>query len=1135
MRLSVWAVGRRFLNLTVVLSLLLAFLPAGVRSVSALSTTVVISQVYGGGGNSGAVYTHDFIELFNRGASAVSLSGWSVQYTSAAGTGNFGSATNLITPLAGTLAPGQYLLIQEATNAAVGAPLPTPDVTDATPINMSGTGGKVALVNTITPLGCNGGSTPCSPAALATVVDLIGWDGANFFEGSGPAPATTNATAALRVNGGCQETDDNSADFVAGAPTPRNTASPFHSCGGGDQPPMVASTDPAGAATDAALDASITVNFSEPVNLSGAWFDISCATSGGHTAAVSGGPQSFVLDPDSDFANSDSCTVTVVAAQVSDQDSDDPPDTMDADYVWSFTTLAPPPPPALIHEIQGAGHISPKNGQGVSSVPGIVTALRTSGSTRGFYLQDPNPDADPATSEGIFVFTGSSSNPATLVAVGDALTVGGQVSEFRPGGASSTNLTITEIVSPVISLVSSGNPLPAPVVLGTGGQVPPAQVIEDDASGDVETSGVFDPTSDGIDFYESLEGMLAQVNDAVATGPTSDFGSNREISVLGDNGANAAVRTTRGGIIVRPADFNPERIILNDLIAGGPLLPPVNVGDSFPGTTLGVIDYSFGNFKLEVITLPALVSGGLAPEVTAAPGLYELAAGTLNVENLDANDPQDKFDALAGFIVHNLQSPDLLAVEEIQDNNGPTNDPIVDASLTFDRLISAVQAAGGPVYDYSQIDPVDDEDGGEPGGNIRVGFLFRSDRGLSFIERPGGSSTAATSVVAGSGGPELSFSPGRIDPTNAAFTTSRKPLAGEFSYYGHKLFAVANHFNSKGGDQPLFGRFQPPTRSTEVQRNQQAQVVNDFVDAILAVDPNAGVIVLGDFNDFEFSDALNTLKGSVLFDLVETLPQAERYTYVFEGNSQALDHTLLSGGLFNSRPFEYDVVHVNSEFSAQASDHEPQVTRLTINDPPTVSAGGPYSVVEGSSVLVTALGSDFEGGALTYAWDLDNNSSFETPGQSVSFSAPVNSAPATRTIRVQATDPGGLSAVASTTVNILYLFSGFFAPVDNPPVLNSVNSGRLIPIKFSLGGDRGLNIFAPGYPKSEKIACTTSAPLDDIEETLTGGSSGLQYDPATGQYTYVWKTEKGWANTCRKLILKLNDGTEHIALFKFTK
>ena len=160
---------RTLLNLLVVVALVLSIvsLALPIRVVQAVSPDIVISQVYGGGGNSGGIYTNDFVELFNRGTTTVSLDGWSVQYTSAAGTGNFGSATNLITPLSGSLAPGQYLLVQEAAGANVFAPLPTPDVTDTTPINMAAGGGKVALVNTTTPLGCNGVANTCTPSRLS--------------------------------------------------------------------------------------------------------------------------------------------------------------------------------------------------------------------------------------------------------------------------------------------------------------------------------------------------------------------------------------------------------------------------------------------------------------------------------------------------------------------------------------------------------------------------------------------------------------------------------------------------------------------------------------------------------------------------------------------------------------------------------------------------------------------------------------------------------------------------------------------------------------------------------------------------------------------------------------------------------
>lgn len=195
------------------------------QPVQAVSPDIVISQVYGGGGNSGAPYTNDFVELFNRGATTVSLSGWSVQYASATGAGNFGS--NPIALLSGSLSPGQYYLVQLA-GGSTGAPLPTPDA--AGTANMAGASGKVALVNTTTGLACNGGSTSCSPEQLAQIIDLVGYGSANFFEGSGAAPAASNTTAVFRANNGCTDTDNNAADFVTGVPMPRNTASPLSPC-----------------------------------------------------------------------------------------------------------------------------------------------------------------------------------------------------------------------------------------------------------------------------------------------------------------------------------------------------------------------------------------------------------------------------------------------------------------------------------------------------------------------------------------------------------------------------------------------------------------------------------------------------------------------------------------------------------------------------------------------------------------------------------------------------------------------------------------------------------------------------------------------------------------------------------------
>lgn len=194
---------------------------------------VVISQVYGGGGNAGSVYTNDFIELFNSSDSPVDLAGWSVQYASATG------SSWQVTSLSGTLAPGQYYLVQQGAGAGGTTPLPTPDATGN--INMSGTAGKVALVSSTTAL---------TGTCVTGVVDLVGFGTtASCFEGNGRTPAPSNTNAVLRANGGCTDTDNNDADFATGLPNPRNTSSPTQSC--------IACAAPSNAATVLSLTAAI--------------------------------------------------------------------------------------------------------------------------------------------------------------------------------------------------------------------------------------------------------------------------------------------------------------------------------------------------------------------------------------------------------------------------------------------------------------------------------------------------------------------------------------------------------------------------------------------------------------------------------------------------------------------------------------------------------------------------------------------------------------------------------------------------------------------------------------------------------------------------------------------------------------
>ncbi len=221
----------KLLNLVLVFVFVFSALGLTPKPLQAMTVDLRISQVYGGGGNTGAPYTHDFIEIFNAGQAPVSLDGLSLQYASPTGTGLFGANATMLTELPDVmLLPGQYFLVQEA-GGSTGDPLPTPDLIDDSPIAMGASNGKVVLATGITSLGCNGYSTPCDADQLARIIDLVGYGTANFYEGSDPAPALSNTTAGFRAGEGCTDTDDNAADFTADTPSPRNSASPLNMCG----------------------------------------------------------------------------------------------------------------------------------------------------------------------------------------------------------------------------------------------------------------------------------------------------------------------------------------------------------------------------------------------------------------------------------------------------------------------------------------------------------------------------------------------------------------------------------------------------------------------------------------------------------------------------------------------------------------------------------------------------------------------------------------------------------------------------------------------------------------------------------------------------------------------------------------
>jgi hypothetical protein len=241
----------RRIAVLVLCAILLACGLVAVPIAQSASPDVVVSQVYAGGGNSGATFANDFVELYNRGSSAVDVSGWTIQYASAAGT------TWQATALTGSIAPGRHYLVQLASAGAVGSALPTPDATGST--NLAVSGGKVAVVRDASPLACGASAGSCS--AVTSIADLIGYGAAADFEGSGAAPSLDSTTAAVRGAEGCADTDANPTDFTAAAPAPRNSSTAATTCG--VEPPPAGGVSQS-AAVDIDIQAVLSIALERP-------------------------------------------------------------------------------------------------------------------------------------------------------------------------------------------------------------------------------------------------------------------------------------------------------------------------------------------------------------------------------------------------------------------------------------------------------------------------------------------------------------------------------------------------------------------------------------------------------------------------------------------------------------------------------------------------------------------------------------------------------------------------------------------------------------------------------------------------------------------------------------------------------
>ncbi|HEX5355258.1 MAG TPA: ExeM/NucH family extracellular endonuclease [Aquabacterium sp.] len=757
----------------------------------ASSTGLVISQIYGGGGaTSGSpTYKSDYVELFNAGSTAVNLSGLSLQYASSTGTGNFSGNTVVTLPNA-TVQAGQYFLVSLATSSSVGAALPvTVDFAGSTGLNISATAGKLALVNGTTGLTCNGGSTACNAAQLAQIVDLVGYGAANFYEGTGAAPAPSATAAILRAGNGCTDSNVNAADFTAGTPSPRNTSTTVLLCSG---------------------------------------------TGGGGSGGNNGGGSTGPL--------------------------------------------------TSIHDIQGSGATSPLIGQTINT-SGVVTKVNNN----GFFLQEPNADTNPSTSEGIYVFTST----APTVSVGQAITLSGKVAEFNTGA--STNAltaahTVTELSSPTnITVTSSGNSI-TPTVITL-----PATEAQ----------------------LEAVEGMLVTVNTQLTASQNYFQGRYGQVTLSAAGRLEKPTNKFRPGSAdaINMAASNAQRQILLD--DGSSLQNPnptpyiganntLRAGDTVDSLT-GVIDY------------------GLSTSDNTGLASYKIHP-TAPVAFTRVNQRSAQPDEVGGNI--RIASANLLNFfTTFSDGNtasgqsgqgcapsGTTADCRgADSAAEFTRqrtkLIAELTALNADVVGLMEL-----QNNAAAVQNLVDGLNSVMGAGTYAVVPDPVSGVGTDAIKVG-----LIYKPAKLSRTGASISDTdpahkRPSVAQTFTALNGEPFSVVvNHFKSKGcsgasgadldqGDgQGCFN----------AARLSEAQAIQAFVTNLQATSGNNRVVLLGDFNAYSLEDPIYSLISNGYTDLAARFSN-QPYSYVFDGESGALDHAVATPA-FNSLVTGATEWHVNAD------------------------------------------------------------------------------------------------------------------------------------------------------------------------------------------------------------------------------
>ena len=893
----------------------LAALLAGLCA-PALASDVVISQVYGGGGNSGATYTNDFIELFNSGSSAVNLGGMSVQYASATG------STWAVTALpAFSLQPGQYFLVSENSNAAVGTPLPTPDASANTA--MAAGAGKVLLSSVTT--------AATGTAPTANVLDMVGY-GTITGGTENPSAGTLSATRSARRKLSCTDTNNNGADFEVVLPTPRNKDAALAPCGGTTTYPIVASCPTplslgfgsGGSVGLSAIDfddvvsgASITSTPVAGIAL-GAFTPGAAANTNSNvplnvSSSVPVGNYSVAIRFTNAKAEQTSCTVAV---------------NVQGESGVTFR----------IPEIQGPGDTAAHTG--VQTTEGVVTAKVGS----GFFIQDEAGDGNPLTSDAIFVFgTGA----AAGVAVGDLVRVTATVTEYTPTGATRS---YTEMTNPTSVTVKS-----------SGRSITPTNI-------DLP-----------FDNLGQIEGMLVRFAHPLTVSQSEFLGTRGELTL---SSGRLEVPTNRypprsAEALALAAANAKNLIVLDDGIFVTPTTIPyigadstIRAGDTVSGLT-GVIDFgAIGGggaaFKLQPTVAPVFSRDNPRP---AAPNF---AQGNVKVASANVLNFFTTFTNGENVFGATGQGCQLGTSNTKSNCRGADN--ITEFTRQRNKIVNSLKLIDADVFGLMEI-----QNSGETSVTYLVDSLNASIGSTVYavVPKPADTGTDAIRVAMIYKPSKLTLVGGALSDGNSV--NNRPPMAATFkAANGGKFSLIVNHLKSKGGCPSGTG----PDADHDGQgcwnatRVLQATRLRDsFVGTVAAAAGDPDVLIIGDLNAHGFEDPIKVLTDGGFVNQLERYvrPTETPYSYIFDSESGYLDHSLASATLssqvsgsseFHNNADEPTVIDYNLDGKPQdlyvnnayrASDHDPVIITLDLA-PAFVDATASFTVVRSGIVLNRATG-----------------------------------------------------------------------------------------------------------------------------------------------------------------------------------